>query len=224
MCDFTIITPLWNRPKLLPSFIRMIQNMDYPREQFCHLLLDDSGQFTTQEGTGWQLIAFKRPFHSLPEKFNALLGMVTTRFVMVGEDDDLYLSPALKAHAAALEKGDVSKPSKVLTQCGGREQVEDACGRFHASIAFRADVARKLGGWVITDRADFDLQFLARLRDGANVVDPLSLGFSPFYVFRWETSLHSHAQGVGHGPDDEGWLERARAAAGPIEFVGKLFP
>ena len=220
--SFTVITPLWNRPKLLPGFIQMIKSQDYPRDKFTHLLLDDSGQYENQRGEGWQLISFNRPMHSLPAKYNAILGMIDTDAFAICEDDDLYLPHMLNAHNDALRSGQASKPSKVLVQYG-TEHVESDPGRFHASIALRTDFARKIGGWPLTSRADFDLQFIARIREATQVIDSTPEGVDPWYVFRWETTGHTHAQAYGSGPLDENYLAKARAAAGPIDYVGCLF-
>ena len=63
---------------------------------------------------------------------------------------------------------------------------------------------------------------IARLNREQKLTDPLELGHGSTYTFTWEGSGHYHAQAYGRGADDEGWLERARHAAGPIHYVGKL--
>lgn len=228
----TWICPTWNRPKLLANLIRQFLAQDYPADQLELLILDDAGQYENQRGDRWQLISFDRPFATLPEKYNALLGMVTSDAVVIAEDDDLYSPQHSAVCAAALAFGEVCKSSRVLTHVHGVTREEDATGRFHASIAFQTAAVRKIGGWPITHRADFDLQFLAKLRDNLSTVNPLlmssdpdgglRLSTTPTYTFTWEGSGHYHAQAYGQGPTDEGWLARARAAAGQICYVGRL--
>lgn len=232
------ICPTWNRPACLRNLIAQFLAQDDSQHELHLIICDDAGQYCYQFGTDpagghrWEIMPVGSPFATLPEKYNALLGMVpqSCEGIVIAEDDDLYHPLHSAACAAALQLGDVSKPSKVRSQYGGREQTEDAAGRFHASLAVRADFLRHIGGWPATARADFDQQFIARLATG-RVVDPLTcrhnwrIGwrhFPPTYCFRWETTQHTHAQGVMRGPADEDWLERARAAAGPIAYVGKL--
>lgn len=231
------LCPTWNRPRCLAGLVRQFLDQDYPAEQLELLILDDAGQYENQTGDDghggkrWRLVSFNQPFPSLPQKYNAMLDMVESDGVVIAEDDDLYSPLHSAACAAALALGEVSKPSKVITHYGGKVNIEDATGRFHASIAVRTEFLRSLGGWPITHRADFDLQLLAKLASHGKVIDPLTCrhqwrmgwrNFEPTYTFRWETSQHTHAQAYGRGPSDEGWLERARAAAGAIVHHGRL--
>lgn len=218
----TWLCPTWNRPKLLANLVRQFLAQEYPADQVELLILDDAGQYDNQRGDRWQVISFDRPFATLPEKYNAMLGIVTSDAVIIAEDDDLYSPQHTTACAAALAVGKVCKPSRVLTHVGGVIRNEDAVGRFHASLAFDANWARQLGGWPVTRRADFDLQMIGRLTQARSLVDPIAMGFAPTYMFTWEGTGHYHAQAYGQGPADEGWLARARQAAGPIHYVGKI--
>lgn len=222
----TWITPTWNRPKLLGQLVRQFLDQTYDAEQLDMLILDDAGQYHTQLiDKRIHLISFYRPFATLPEKYNALLGMIDHEgCVVIAEDDDLYAPDHTLRHVQALEKSNWSKPSRVWTDVGGVKQIEPAAGRFHASIAARVPFLRSTGGWPITRRADFDLMLLARLSHfGGNPADPAGTA-DPTYTFTWEKTGHYHAQAYGRGPDDENWLSRAREAAGPIHFVEDLRP
>lgn len=223
MLSFTWITPTWNRPTLLRELVRQFWRQDYPPELLSLLILDDAGQYHMQSGERWELITYRSPFATLPEKYNALLAMVTTDAVVIAEDDDIYDAGHTAACMAALEHGDVCKPSIVKTHVHGVLKDEDASGRFHASLAFRTDPVRAIGGWPVTRRADFDLQMISKLESQLAIVDPIKLGHTPTYTFTWESSGHYHAQAYGRGPTDEGWLERARDAAGQVPFIGDLF-
>ena len=55
------------------------------------------------------------------------------------------------------------RSSSVLSTYTGKHEVEDAIGRFHASLAFRREVFDRIGGWPLTKRGDFDQQLIARL-------------------------------------------------------------
>lgn len=219
----TWLCPTWNRPACVRQLITQFLAQDYPRDKLQLLIIDDAGQYDNQSGPGWQLISFNRRFTSLPEKYNAMLGMVRTDGIVIAEDDDLYSPQHSAACAAALAQGNVSKPSVVRVQYGP-EHTESDPGRFHASLAIRTEFLRSIGGWPVTRRADFDLQLISKLREtGTKLIDPCELGYEPTYTFRWETSGHYHAQAYGHGPGDPEYYDRAAAASGSVRFVGELF-
>ena len=217
----TWCAPTWNRPVCLRNLVAQFIAQEHKESDL--LILDDSGQYTNQEGTGWQLISFNRPFHTLPEKYNALLGMATGEGIVIAEDDDFYSPQHSTACEAALQEAAWCKPSKVKSLYGGKENIEDAAGRFHASMAFRCDTLRAYAGWPVSQRGDFDQQLIAHM-SGLACGDPIALGFEPTYTFNWDRSYHSHGQSAIRGPHDCEWLQRARVAAGPIEYVGQLFP
>ncbi len=225
----TWICPTWNRPKCLAHLVRQFLAQDYPADQLELLILDDAGQYENQRGDDgnggkrWQIISFDRPYATLGDKYNALLAMVDTDAVIVAEDDDFYSPLHTAAHTAALKSYRVSKPSRVLVEHQGLHE-EVSTGRFHASLAAWTCHLKFHGGWPTTRRADFDLQMIAKLATHTPTFgDPCELGYDPTYTFRWELTGHTHAQAYGRGPTDEGWLERARAAAGPVNYLGRLF-
>lgn len=240
------LCPTWNRPTCLRNLITQFLAQDYPAHDLDLLILDDTRQYENQvgdDGSGghrWQLISFDRPIGTLGDKYNALLAMTDADAVIVAEDDDLYLPHHSAACAHALRFGDVCKPTDVLVEYGPRH-IESDPGRFHASLAINTAFAKSIAGWPTNKRADFDLQMIAKLRAAGTVVCPQratrspphappqlipeqSIRFEPSYCFRWETSRAYHVQAYGRGPTDEDFLQRARAAAGPIEYVGRLFP
>ncbi|MEY3457900.1 MAG: hypothetical protein RL215_1057, partial [Planctomycetota bacterium] len=74
-----------------------------------------------------------------PEKVNALAGLAQGDILVVWEDDDIYLQHHISTHVRAMEGRLWSKPSSVLSTYTGKHEVEDATGRFHASLAFRRE-------------------------------------------------------------------------------------
>ena len=85
--------------------------------------------------------------------------------------------------------------------------MEDAKGRFHASLAFRREVFDRIGGWPLTKRGDFEQQLIAQQTAIEAPGDPCQLD-SPSYIFRWSQTNAYHGQAFMRGPDDEGWYER----------------
>ncbi len=241
------ICPTFARPQLLANAIACFLRQDYPIHRRQLLILDDAGQFTeaierdgrcrwsmaTPKDKGeWDVISEPDRYSSLPAKYNALLAKAdfhypqTDAFV-VWEDDDVYFPHHLSAHAKALEHGEWSKPSRVLSTYPGYPDNEAAAGRFMASIAFSRALAERVGGWPITKRADFDQQFMSVLGDAAGPpVDTLDYSPNqiPGYCFRWRGSGSWHGQEFMRSPDDEQWYDLAAQNTGPIRPVSRLIP
>ena len=85
--------------------------------------------------------------------------------------------------------------------------MEDAAGRFHASLAFQREVFDRISGWPLTKRGDFDQQLIARLTAIGAPGDPCQLD-SPSRIFGLSQTNAYHGQALMQGPEDEGWCER----------------
>lgn len=233
----TWICPTWNRPRLVRELIAQFLKQEPGSHAVALIILDDAGQYDSQQGDDgqgghhWKLVSFNHPFRTLGDKYNALLAMVDTEITVIAEDDDLYAPHHTAAMRFALEgTSPVAKPTRIRVEYGGQKKVESDPGRFHASLAFRTEFIRQIGGWPTNHRADFDLQMIAKLRSAclkatgsSEFADPLKFDTRESYTFRWETSGHTHAQAYGAGPLDEQWLAKARDAAGPIvKWLGPI--
>ena len=217
------VCPTYRRPELLANSLACYLAQDYPEDRRELLILDDAGQFVSQQGIGWELCSIARRFTSLPAKFNALAALARGEIVVVWEDDDIYLPWHITAHVEVLTNDyRVSKPSCVRSHVYGALHEEAAAGRFHASVAFTQEALAAVQGWPLTSRGDFDLQLLGRLATLGPVGDPVSI-HPPSYVFRWESTKAYHGQGFMRSADDEEWYVRA-AAAGSREEAGRLVP
>ena len=126
---------------------------------------------------------------------------------LVWGDDDLYLQHHISMHVRAMEGRLWSKPSSVLSTYTGKHEVEDATGRFHASLALGREVFDRFCGWPLAKRGDFDQQMIARLTAIEAPGDPCQLD-SPSWIFRWAQTNAYHGQAFMGGPEDEGWYER----------------
>lgn len=243
----TCLCPTYGRPRLLENAIACFLAQDYPKDRRYLAILDDAGQISDQAGNGWSLHSGSTRFPSLPEKYNAIAMFGAPRHdtdvFVIWEDDDVYLPHHLSAHAAALQGSAVcqrsatlhgdgwhtahwSKPSRILSTYTGKPEQEGAAGRFFASIAISRELWRQVGGLPLTLRADFDQQFLARLREvGGSPADPLdhSPERIPGYCFRWSSTGAYHGQGKMRSPEDETWWA-ACALVEPREPVNELHP
>ena len=199
--------PTYRRPRMMANTIPCFITQDYPADRRELIILDDAGELKNETSDGWQIISISRRFRSLPEKFNALAGLAQGDILVVWEDDDIYLQHHISTHVRAMEGRLWSKPSSVLSTYTGKHELEDATGRFHASLAFRREVFDRIGGWPLTKRGDFDQQLIARLTAIEAPGDPCQLD-SPSYIFRWGQTNAYHGQAFMRGPEDEGWYER----------------
>lgn len=243
----TALCPTFRHPSLLACSLALWLAQDYPADRRELVILDDGGTFDSQQGHSldsdfiahitWTLHSRKTRASSLPAKYNELLmyARPETEIFLVWEDDDTYLPGYVSAHADALKvehvrdaEPEFSKPEWVRSDYAwkvedGRPmpQREKGNGRFHSSMAFTADLIRRVGGWPVTDRADFDQQFISRLRENAaEIVDPWPNG--PIqYVYGWNTGS-AHCQSTMRSPDDSTWYARGAAAYKEVPHVGKL--
>lgn len=221
----TWITPTYCRPQTLANLIACFEAQTYPADRLRLLILDDVGQYPSQpSGDRWEIVSIRKRFASLPAKFNALAGLCDSDIIVVAEDDDSFLPEHTTCHVLALDEGDFSKPSRVLSdyQCRiGEHREEQAAGRFHGSVAFWRSHWERKAGWPLSHRANFDQQMMSHFSADSITVDPCRFG-SPQYVFRWHTS-HYHGQSQATGPEDAGWYSRFSRNAEPVATIVPKF-
>lgn len=207
------LCPTYCRPKCVENAIACFAAQDYPAARRELVILDDAGQLVLGNNvpSNVRLISIKDRFRTLPEKFNALVGLAKGDFYCVWEDDDIYLPWHIIASVQSTSKDfPWCKPSKVWSNYGGKLHQEQSDGRFHASLSFSRDALVLTNGWPITQRADFDQQLIANLIDEVSSPANTWPENVPSYVFRWENSKHPHAQGFMSG--DGTWYDKAGEA------------
>jgi hypothetical protein len=193
--------------------IRCFEHQDY---EDCELvILDDAGQYENTRGDRWRLISLQSRFRSLGEKRNAAVGFVSpgVEALAVWDDDDLYLPWALRASVAALRIAAWSRPSLVLhPQPGGALRQHRTGGLFHGGWAYRRDAFEQCGGYPAINNGE-DQALAARLLAARTAhVDPIKLGFRPFYIYTWGNGQHLS----GLGPDGYERLARRPVAKAPV--------
>ncbi len=166
------------------------------------------------------------PSWPLPDKYNHLAACARDRLGVENllfatwEDDDYYLPHHFGSIAKAWVRrnrpqGWWGHPELVWSDYSGRPEIEQATGRFHAALALSAHTHQRTG-WISTTDADFDQQYMARLRKTfgppSHYDTPQALGNSgapaPSYVFRWHTNSFHGQQAMG-GTGDQ-WQSLAR--------------
>ena len=187
----TVVCITYNRPRQLGQMIRCFERQDYASREL--VILDDAGQYDPTEGFGWRLVSTSERFSTLGEKRNAAARLVSwdTEALAIWDDDDLYMSWALRASVTALKHADWSRPSLVLhPRPDGLLQQHRTGGLFHSGWAYRRDLFDRSGGYPAINNGED--QGLAERFDrlGAVEADPVALGFRPFLIYPWSGGMH----------------------------------
>ena len=178
------------------------------------IVYDDTGHFWSESAETWLLVSNAERRQTLSAKYNHMafnLASKNTDIFIVWEDDDIYLPWHVEACVKALEAPGATwaHPSHAWALTTGKPVLERVGGNMHASLAFRREALKALGGWPDTKRADFDLQLIANARrEFGPPANPLE-HFPPSYMFRWGSTGTIHGQSFGRSPGDEEWYERA---------------
>lgn len=217
----------YGRPELLAEAVESFLRQDYPPDRCELIVLDDAGQYRNRsygEPKPWHLVSVGRRFFTLGEKRNACAALASPDVdaYAVWDDDDIYLPWTLAAHAAALENAPWSRPSQILVegQQGQGLRVKEANGLFHPAWAFTRKVFLEAHGYPFMQSGQ-DQALASRLK--ANQVpsfDPLALGLTPYFFYRWGTSHSYHLSAL----DREQGYERLAARIGPLSVVEHLEP
>lgn len=223
------LCPTYGRPALVKSLAAQIAAQVIPDGVAVKLFVwDDLGDFIPVSAGCLEVISSTVRFPNLPTKYLALK-MRADRWgathYAITEDDDVYSPEHVGRIAAAFQAGAKwCKPSRIWTTHGGIFHQEDATGRFYASTAFGREIFDAVGGFAMTGRMDFDLQFLAKLSAAAPPAD--IAGESPTYCFRWQDTGSYHAQGLSTSPDDSAWYGKiesmVRRCPQPLRFAPEL--
>jgi len=178
----------------------MWRRQDYPEADRHLIILDDGGSFESQNGPGWSLFSEPRRYPTVGAKFAAVADLAIASgadALALFEDDDLYFPWHLSAAAEVLKVADVSAPSVVLADDGGRVKYSDAIGRHHGAWAFRREIYEAAGGYAAEINEGFDSQLLRKMQAaGAITGDPVKV--SPIsYLYRWFSAGYSNGSAAG---------------------------
>jgi len=209
------LCPTAYAPWFIPNIVAMFQAQDHPNKKL--VILDDTDLVTEQEGDGWILHSTPERISSLPKKYNRMLELAGDFDVaVVMEQDDVFLPWHCSSHVAAINATGYgwSHPAFVWTDRSGsgpaRPLAPEPTGhaRLHGALAITRETLDKIGGWVDTDCADFDVQMMAKLRESGPPADPTHYA-APSYMFRWATTNTPHGQSFGRSRKDTEWYTRA---------------
>jgi hypothetical protein len=201
---FICLCAIWNHQNSwVENIMQCFLNQDYEGDAELYLIDDRPGyadfgrEVLLRQGsrTIYHLTYPKR-FDLLMAKYTAGLGkaaadlLLTTPYVSVWDDDDIYLEHFMSDHAETLKDHPWSYPSHVFSAYGGTFQKEPTQGRFWASSAYRLDALDAIGGYGENHLPWFDQDFLARMRKqhGEEIHGPSRCG----YVYNWSHSGDNH--------------------------------
>lgn len=203
------LCPTYEPRDSLMDAIQCFLNQEYQNREL--IILDDWKRHGWSHAIEKERVIYlwsPRRFRTLPEKYNALVGLSRGEILIPWEDDDLYATWHISTHAAAIEDAwltRISKPTVCEQQMPDgktyrRRDVDNhRFRRFHASIAYTRSAFESVGGYPITARADFDQQFMAKLQKWTTLVDPIDVDPRPSYTNRWRQS--------SQGNDDVAWYD-----------------
>lgn len=241
-CPFVAaLLPTFCRPQMLATSLACWASQFYDSDQQALVVgldSDDPADFDTdalcqavmrfaprRRGVPKVLVKRCDPKISLPAKYNQLARAALLAFPVdlfaVWEDDDLYFPGHLNRIATAWDRDGRppqwwGHPRQVWSEYHDSRvpKIEDASGRFHAALAVSRGMWSK-APWVNTERADFDQQYLAKLRSLArpshydHTTGHMPRECGPTYCFRWHTG-HLHGQTTMRSADDTEWRIEAR--------------
>jgi len=197
----------YNRHDFLKRALWCFLEQDYPKDKCELIILDDAGQYDNCVGDNWELVSINRRFSSVGSKRNASISLISTDsdVVAIWDDDDIYMPWTLRAHAAALESADLSRPSVVLddTNMNGlwykdkvKLTVPNKCDIFHGACAYRVDVFKAVG-WYPDLSSGEDKDLLARMEYGRIKSAISTPDDIPYYVFNRNCGLY-HISWASH--------------------------
>ncbi len=198
MTKIAAVCCTYKRPKQLGQMIRCFERQDYDDREL--VILDDAGQYAPACGDRWRLVSTPHRFACLGDKRNAAARLIShdAKYIAVWDDDDLYLSWALSATVAALERAPLSRPSIVLhPDAQGRLHQHETGGLFHSGWGYRPKTLWIVGGYPAQNNGE-DQSLLTRFVEyRVATCDPIALGFKPFLIYPWETTERPHLSGAG---------------------------
>lgn len=107
----------WNRPQLLGRSIHcFLQQTDPSARMF---ILDDAGQYNSQEHERWTLVSVVKRYPTMGEKRNALLDMALKHYpqlegFMLWDDDDAHFPHTIEYVSKALDTKSWAQPRLAL--------------------------------------------------------------------------------------------------------------
>lgn len=198
MLKLSVCCCTYNRPHLLGELIESFQKQSYPKSHCELVVLDDAGQYGDLRGENWQVVSFPRRFASLGEKRNACVSLTSpdSEYVVMTDDDDIYLPWWLESHARNFESGaNWSFASRAFwsnnNEIVGRWHYQNDSFLMHPNHGFEKVLFWQVGGYPpLAGWEDYYL-FQRLLQNSVEHRDALAKGQKPFLIYRrFDTERH----------------------------------
>ncbi|KKN14990.1 hypothetical protein LCGC14_0990490 [marine sediment metagenome] len=176
----------WNRPLLLGRSVHsFLQQTNLDSRLF---ILDDAGQYRSQEHERWTLVSTSKRYPSMGSKRNALIDMALKQYpeiegFMLWDDDDVYFPHAMQSVSTALDSKcwaqsrlalEMSKDGKSLRRVETFKRTAKGVNKsicYGGCWAWRMDTFDDLGRFPDTNHSeDIKVAYpcLAKFGDSAN--------------------------------------------------------
>jgi hypothetical protein len=146
-----LVCVTYNRPNQLPEAIESFLRQDYPEHLKEMVILDDAGQYESQEGEGWRLISIPHRFRTMGEKRNAAHALASPDVEAYGvlDDDDILLPHHLKNLAFCfLDGAEWARPSGVLIDKTNELQIKKPGGYLFSTCGgFTREIFERVSGY-----------------------------------------------------------------------------
>ncbi|HBT77169.1 MAG TPA: hypothetical protein DEB39_09650 [Planctomycetaceae bacterium] len=195
MLKLSVCCCTYNRPHLLGELIESFQKQSYPKSHCELVVLDDAGQYGDLRGENWQVVSFPRRFASLGEKRNACVSLTSpdSEYVVMTDDDDIYLPWWLESHVKKFERGSKWNCEQWCYLSKENEIVSKMVYPAHPSHAYDRDMFVDAGGYPPISGWE-DRDFHAKLRENRVPCDD-SCGERSSLIYR-RFSSEKHLTGV----------------------------
>jgi len=157
----------WNRPQLLGRSIHCFLQQTDPNHRM--VILDDAGQYESQEHETWSLFSTSQRYSSMGLKRNAVIELALKQYpdiegFMLWDDDDCYFPHALESVSKALDKKCWAQPRLALEMTEDGESLKRVMTNnkhgkpksiaYGGCWAWRLDTFRELGMFPDTNHSE----------------------------------------------------------------------
>lgn len=186
--------PTYGKPvEVLNESVRCFLDQDWPGDKELVIYNDYGAAEFVFDHPQVRIVNAARREPNLGLKYNRTVSFARHDFVLLWDDDDIYLPHRISYSMDRLRNG-AFRSSRNAVLYADREYLEPMVSYFPATVCIRKDVYFEIGGFEETEAAP-DVRFVNRVDKltGGPTVLPLE---EIFYIYRWHTSGHYHHSAV----------------------------
>lgn len=190
------LCPTFARPNLLEEAIESFLRQDYEGEKELVIVNDFPYQTLKMSIPNPQVIIANTPTHIVPlgKKFNVTAALATGEYLMVWDDDDIYLPHRISHSVKHIANGVYHTNRAAILQDGKYELTGNY---FHGCLMVAANTFKGVGGYDEQDMSKIDLQLLDKIRAKTGFVSEQIATKDLFYIYRWGETGAYHISSWG---------------------------